>query len=41
MRDEPLLLEVPDAVELEDVPVDEPVEAAVPAVLEPEPLDAG
>ena len=37
MRDEPLLLEVSDAVE----PEDEPVEAAVPVVLEPEPLDAG
>jgi hypothetical protein len=35
MRDEPLLLEVSDAVE------PEPVEAAVPVVLEPVPLDAG
>lgn len=51
MRDEPLLLDVSDAVEPEDVPVDElvdaavpvdePVDAAVPVVLEPkEPLDS-
>ena len=41
MRDEPLLLDVSDAVEPEDVPVDELVDAAVPVVLEPkEPLDS-
>jgi hypothetical protein len=34
-RDEPLLLDVPEAVEPDDVPVEEPVDAAVPVVLEP------
>lgn len=38
MRDEPLLFDVSDAVEPEDVPVEEPVEATVPVVLEPEPV---